>query len=214
MLTLGLDTSEPLGGVGLYEEEGLSEERWMEQPFRHAENLFPLIDRTLKEFKVDRKRIDSVSVHRGPGSFTGLRIGLAAAKGLCQAWNVPLVGVDGTWIYRARVPEAERLCVVSPSRRDLFYARWFVGARPKGPTSLIQEEELIRKLLEEQREVTLVGSGASRIYERLIDAPNIRCAAEALNRPSPLWVARLGRNEKSSDRLYELEPLYVEPLLA
>jgi tRNA threonylcarbamoyladenosine biosynthesis protein TsaB len=214
MLTLGLDTSEPLGGIALYEEEGLAEERWMEQPLRHAEGLFPLIDRTLKEFKIDRRVIDSVSVHRGPGSFTGLRIGLAAAKGLCQAWDVPLVGVDGTWLHRARVPEADRLCVVLSSRRDLFYVRWFVGRRPKGPTSLMQEDELIGRLMNVQREVTLTGSGAARIHARLGDATNVRRVAEALDRTSPLWVARLGRSEKASDRLYTLEPLYVEPLLA
>jgi len=212
MMTLGLDTSEPLGGVALYEEGGPAEELWMDEPLRHAECLFPLIDRILDRCKIGGPEIDSVSVNRGPGSFTGLRIGLAAAKGLCQAWRIPLVGVDGTIVYRRRVPEAQRVCVVLASRRDLYYARWFGGSRPKGPTAVLPEAELIARLRDEERVVTLVGSGAPRVHEKMKGAEHVSVAADEMNRPSPLWVARVGQDEEPAGRLHEIEPLYVEPL--
>jgi len=212
-MTLGLDTSEPLGSVALYRKGDVAEERWMDEPLQHAECLFPLLDRLLDESGTAPEAIEAVSINCGPGSFTGLRIGLAAAKGLCQAWRTPLVGVDGTRVYRARVAE-QRACIVLASRRDLFYVRWFAGDRSKGPTSVVREAQLIEELAREQRDVVLVGSGASRIYDGLPDGTHVHLAPEEANRPSALWVAQLGSTEMPTDQLYEVEPLYIEPLLA
>ncbi len=214
MLALGVDTSEPLGGVALYDGRGLADERWMDEPLRHAERLFPLIEGALRGNGVSRDRVGSVCVNLGPGSFTGLRIGLAAAKGFCQAVGAALIGVDGADAYRARIADAKRVCVIVASRRDLYYAQFFSGARPRGPMRLIRESELLEALRDEEREVTLVGSGAPKIGGALRGHPMIRIAPEEANRPSPLAIAKLGWNEEPADRLYEVEPLYVEPLLA
>jgi tRNA threonylcarbamoyladenosine biosynthesis protein TsaB len=213
MITLGLETSEPFGSVALYGGDALAVERSMDQPLQHAECLLPLIDRLLDESETEPDAIERVVVNRGPGSFTGLRIGLAAAKGLCQAWETALIGVDGTDVYRARVAE-RRACVVLASRRDLFYVRWFAGDRPKGPTSLVREAELLGQLAQEQRDVVLVGSGAERIYNALPSGTRAHLAPAEACRPSALWVARRGSEETLTDQLYEVEPLYIEPLLA
>jgi tRNA threonylcarbamoyladenosine biosynthesis protein TsaB len=214
MLTLGVDTAEPIGGVSLFEAGILAEERLMGEPLRHAESLLPLIDRLLEESSRGRGEIERVSVNRGPGSFTGLRIGLASAMGLCQALGVPLVGVDGTVAYRSRLPEESRVCVVLRSRRDLFYVRWFVGPRPNEPVLLLQQEELIERLEREKRELTLVGSGALGVFEQVADHALIRLAPDEFLRPSPLTIARIGASDRQGDQLYEVEPLYVEPVLA
>lgn len=214
MLALGVDTSESLGGVALYDGRGLADERWMEEPLRHAERLFPLLEGILKQNGVSRDRVGLVCINRGPGSFTGLRIGLAAVKGYCQSVGAALVGVDGAEVYRARIADVKRVCVIVASRRDLYYGQFFGGSRPRGPMRLVRESELVEVLRSEAREVTLVGSGAPTIGSALRGHPMIRIAPEEKNRPSPLAVAKLGWNEEPADRLYEVEPLYVEPLLA
>ena len=213
MLTLGVDTSESLGGVALYEEGRLAETRTMDTPLSHAERLFPLIEAILAACEVDKSQLNLVSINRGPGSFTGLRIGLAAMKGLCQSLDIPLIGVDGTQVYRQLVEDHQRVCVVLASRRDLFYVRWFGGSRPKGPTVVMREAELIAHLGQEERELCLVGSGVSRLGEHLRPWQHMRIAPEALNQPSPLAVAQWGRENYVADQLYSVEPLYVEPLL-
>jgi tRNA threonylcarbamoyladenosine biosynthesis protein TsaB len=213
MLALGVDTSEPLGGVALYDGRGIAEERWMEHPLRHAERLFPLIEELLSGRGVGSDQVGLVCVNRGPGSFTGLRIGLAGAKGFCQATGAALVGVDGAEAYRARLAEERRVCVIVASRRDLHYARFFGARRPGGAMTLMRESELVESLRGERREVTLVGSGASKIGNALRGHPMIRVAPDEVNRPSALWIAKLGWDEQPADRLYEVEPLYVEPLL-
>jgi tRNA threonylcarbamoyladenosine biosynthesis protein TsaB len=214
MLAMGVDTSEPLGGVALYDGHGLADERWMERPLQHAEQLFPLIEGTLSGNGVSRDQVGLVCISCGPGSFTGLRIGLASAKGFCQTVGAALVGVGGAPTYRARVDDAKRVCVIVTSRRDLYYVQRFGGSRPRGPMRLMHLPELVESLRDEEREVTLVGSGAPRIGGALRGHPMIRIAPEEANRPSPLWIAKLGWNEEPVDRLYEVEPLYVEPLLA
>jgi len=214
MLTLGIDTAEPIGGVALFEDDVLAEERLMTEPLKHAEHLIPSIETLLREFSKERDEIERVSVNRGPGSFTGLRIGMATAKGLCQALDVGLIGVNGAHAYRSQAPKARRVCVVLHSRRDLFYATWFAGAKPKGPTELLREAELIARLNGEERELVLAGSGAARVFAQVSKHPAILLAHERALRPSPLAIARIGAQEGTSDRLYGLEPLYVEAVLA
>jgi len=211
-LALGVDTSEPLGGVALYDGHDLAEERWMDRSLEHAERLLPLMEEILRDHGVERDRLKLVCINRGPGSFTGLRIGLAAAMGLCQAVGAALIGVDGTEVYRSRI-EQKRICVIVSSRRALYYVRSYSGSRPRAPVRLMREEDLLESLRGETREVTLVGSGASAIGAALRGHPMIRVAPEEANRPSPLSIAKLGWSEEPADRLYEIEPLYVEPLL-
>ena len=214
MLALGVDTSEPLGGVALYDGRGLANERWMDQPVRHAEQLFPLIEGTLSGAGVSRGQVRLACINRGPGSFTGLRIGLAAMKGFCQTVGAALIGVDGADVYRAQISDAKRVCVIVASRRDLRYVQFFGGARPRGPMKLMRESELLEALRGEEREVTLVGSGSPQIAGALRGHPLIRLAPRKANRLSPLSIAKLGWSREPADRLYEVEPLYVEPLLA
>ena len=79
---------------------------------------------------------------------------------------------------------------------------------------MMREAQLVEQLAHEQRDVVLVGSGASRIYDALPGGAHVHLAPEEANRPSALWVARLGSIEMPTDQLYEVEPLYIEPLLA
>ena len=186
----------------------------MDGPLRHAESLIPSIDRLLDDQGVSRSMIERIGVNIGPGSFTGLRIGLATAKGLSQALGIPLVGIDGTVAIRSRLSEVQRVCVVLSNRRDLLYVRWFAGERPKDDACVVRRSELEAQLERERREVTLAGSGAPSVYERFRDHEFIRLAADEHHRVSPLWVARLGAAAEAGDGLHEVEPLYVEPVLA
>ncbi len=213
MLTLGVDTSESLGGVALIDGERLAAKRMMDKPLTHAERLFPLIEEILEACAMNKSQVELVSINRGPGSFTGLRIGLAAMKGFCQSLDVPLIGVDGTQVYRQLVAEDQRVCVVLSSRRDLYYVRWFGGSRPKGPAVVMREAELVARLGLEERELCLVGSGAPRLEEKLRPWQHIRIAPEECNQPSPMAVAQWGSKNYVADQLYSVEPLYVEPLL-
>ncbi len=213
MITLGVDTSVSLGGAALWRDgEGVAE-MMMESPLSHAEELLPLILRLLEQCGLEQDEIDLVSVNVGPGSFTGLRIGLATAKGLCQALGIPLVGIDGTFAYRARLDAKERVCVLLRNRRDLLYARWFVGMKPQEETVVLTVANACDRLMSERKDVTIVGDGALAVRNHLEDAPWVRFASAEMYVSSPMWIARLGEEGDQKDRLYDLEPAYVEPIL-
>jgi len=216
MITLGIDTSAAGGGVALCKDEETLTEVMMESPLQHAEELLPLIDVTLARHALSIRDVNLVSVNSGPGSFTGLRIGLATAKGICQAAGIPLVGIDGWSVYRARIVSNEhtRVCVVIENRRDLYYAQWFAGDRSLHRAEVISGDELVERICAENRLLRVIGSGVAGLRDRLGECAFAECAPDELNRQSAASIAQLGMRSFSQDQLYNLEPAYVEPVLA
>jgi tRNA threonylcarbamoyladenosine biosynthesis protein TsaB len=215
MITLGLDTSEARGGIAIWRENRLVGEAMMAEPFHHAEELLLLVEQLLEGCYLNRNQIDLISVNRGPGSFTGLRIGIATAKGICQALEIPLVGVDGTVSYRARFSSEKRICVIIPARRDLYYVQWFIGTKAANPIEVISEENLLQEISQQRKAISVVGSGVERLRERLDPIPaTVWFAPEEMNQPAAVWIAQLGATYYTSNTLYDLEPAYVEPVTA
>ncbi|MEW5825989.1 MAG: tRNA (adenosine(37)-N6)-threonylcarbamoyltransferase complex dimerization subunit type 1 TsaB [Candidatus Bipolaricaulota bacterium] len=213
MLVVGIDTSESRGSVALVDGAGLAVERALAEPLRHAECLLPTVSESLAETGLSVQDVGAVCVNLGPGSFTGLRIGLATAKGLCQALGVPLRGVEGTQAYRHQAgAEAHRVCVVIASRHDMVYARWYAGMKPTTATLALREADLVERLVHDERPVLVVGSGAVRAVGAVAVPERVRLGRPEALSPSALAVARLGLELRDSN-LCELEPLYTEPLL-
>ncbi len=212
MITLGIDSSEAEGGVALIRDGMvLGEERFSER-LRHSEELLPAVNRLTDSCGIGLDEIARVCVNRGPGSFTGLRIGLATAMGFSQARGIPVTGVDGTLAYRARV-KAHRVCVIIVNRRDLFYARWFSGERASGDVEVVTRDDIVSRLSAERRGIVVVGSGAEALRDELSSLPAVEVAPPEANRVSSVWIARLGEEKGDENELLTLEPLYVEPAI-
>jgi len=221
MITLGIDTSAAEGGVALCKDDETLTELMMESPLQHAEELVPLITEALDRCEMKISDVDLVSVNSGPGSFTGLRIGLATAKGICQAANIPLVGIDGWRMFRERaVSDADaRVYVVIENRRDLYYVQCFTGETSLHEAAVLTGDKVVERICAEKRSVRVVGSGVAGLRERLAGRGVAEycladCASDELNQQSPAFIARLGARRFSQDQLYGLEPVYVEPVLA
>jgi len=214
MIILGVDTSEDYARAALWNSGRVSGELLTEQRFHHAEGLIPLIEQLLAETGIEKKEIALVSVNRGPGSFTGLRIGLATGKGICQALQIPLVGIDGTFACRAQLDDSACVCVLVSNRRNLLYARCFTGMQPDGEVEVMTIEELLARLNNERKHLLVAGSAASSIREQLESMPWIRVAPQKVNRPSAAQIAILGGKHYTQDEIYTLEPQYVELSMA
>lgn len=100
MIALGIDTSGILGGVALADGPRLLGEVRCDARAAASERILSQIDRLLEDLGTSPGAIERIGVAIGPGSFTGLRVGLATAKGLALAWNVPVVAVSS---LRARI---------------------------------------------------------------------------------------------------------------
>ncbi len=94
MLILAIDSATPVAGVALLNEDKLIKEEFSNYKKTHSETLMLMVDRVLKECECTVGQVDAFAVTTGPGSFTGLRIGLAAVKGLSMAAGKPVVSVS------------------------------------------------------------------------------------------------------------------------
>ena len=121
---LALDTATPVGSVALCTAEGIVVSRYFDVGLQHSQRLFGEIEAALEAADMDVEGVRAIAVAIGPGSFTGLRIGLSAAKGLCLAAGKDLVTVSTLEALAARLPFA-RLpvsAVLDARKREVYAA--------------------------------------------------------------------------------------------
>jgi len=126
----------------------------------HAEILGPMVQDLLKSSDTPVKRLSKISVCSGPGSFTGLRVGLSFAKGLALPWGIPVVAVSGLEILAHTAdPESARsiMAIADVRRGDVFWQRFEQGAAKGEP--VLSDIGRAQKAL--QSDDIIVGNGAS-----------------------------------------------------
>ncbi|MEA2077679.1 MAG: tRNA (adenosine(37)-N6)-threonylcarbamoyltransferase complex dimerization subunit type 1 TsaB [Candidatus Marinimicrobia bacterium] len=124
-MILSMETSSVICGVSLHENEECIAEVYLKEPRVHAERLVGLVGKLFEEQKIRVQRLSAVVVSAGPGSFTGLRIGMSFAKGLVYPHQIPLAGVNTMKAYMAgTIENADRsknpLWVIR-SHKDYIY---------------------------------------------------------------------------------------------
>ncbi len=133
MRALGIETATSIASVGIVVEDRVVAERSLPMHGSHARTLLPLVDEALAAAGVTLAALDLLAVSIGPGSFTGLRIGLSVAKGLALATGLPVVGVPTLEAYAHTAgPRSGLLCPVLDARKGEVYAaafRWPGGRR-------------------------------------------------------------------------------------
>jgi tRNA threonylcarbamoyladenosine biosynthesis protein TsaB len=137
-----------------------------EQPSAHAERVLGLIERSLADAGITREMLDRVAVGVGPGSFTGLRVGIALGQGIALGLDRPLVGVGSLRAMAHAVPATDRrvrVAVLDARRGELFVAAYAPdGAELLAPSALTADDArgVLRSTLA-GLDVVLIGEGAS-----------------------------------------------------
>ena len=126
MKIIALDSSGLVASVAIIEDDNLIAEYNVQYKKTHSQTLLPMLDELKKMVELDMSTIDAVAISKGPGSFTGLRIGSATAKGLCHALNVPIVEI-GTLEGMAcnLYGSSELICPMMDARRSQVYTGIF-----------------------------------------------------------------------------------------
>jgi len=120
MNILCIETSTTVCSVCLTADEKVVSCREINSGFTHAENLHGFIEEVLKEAKISFTQLNAVAVSKGPGSYTGLRIGVSSAKGLCYALNIPLISIDTLQSMASSVVQLKKESASSAERDILF----------------------------------------------------------------------------------------------
>lgn len=218
MRVLGIETAGKAVGVALVEGSEVLAEAWVAAPQRHCRELVSLIDFCLRKADLTLGKVDGFAVSLGPGSFTGLRIGLATAKALAQATGKKLAGVPTFEALAVAAGEfAGIICPVLPSRPGEVYAA-FVRRRDGGviylsPPFAVPPAALPARLPEGEEAVLLVGEGAPDVVAAGASHPRVVVAAPVAGRLLAACVAWLAQEKLAvgGDDLFLLEPLYLRP---
>lgn len=217
MIVLGIETSGPRGGVALVDSAGRVLERRFEAQRSLGAELAPGIQDLLEQWGLGPDSPpDLVAVDLGPGSYTGLRVGLAAAKGLAFAWGRPLVGVRLVDLLARQAPPARRiLCALDASRGEVYYGvfeRRPGAALPEAVAAPgLAEPDQVARVLEAESDVCVIGDAVPVLTPALAGRA-WRSAGEDLAWPLPRLVAEMGRElhlAGARDDAIGLSPLYV-----
>lgn len=211
MRVLAVETSTLAGGVALLDGDRVLGELVLDVRATHSERLMPAIDRLLGEAGWGPAELEGLAVAIGPGSFTGLRIGLSAVKGLALALGIPVAAVPTLDAMAASLPFAALpVCPVLDARKGEVYAslyRWNGQAMERQWAYLALVPDALAARLTEP--TVVLGDGA-----RLIRSPHARLAPPHRRLPSPAAVGVLGLCRLRAGEHVppgELVPLYLRP---
>ena len=193
---LALESSGLVASAAIVEDDVLIAEYTTDFKKTHSQTLLPMVDEIVKMTETDLSTIDAVAVSAGPGSFTGLRIGAATAKGLCLALNKPIIAVPtlDALIYGAG--ETEKLVVpIMDARRNQVYTKI------DGKSTAMDMHELIELLNKTGKEVLFLGDGVPVYHEQIeteLKVPHTYAPAH-LNRQRAASVGALALKLKPTD---------------
>jgi tRNA threonylcarbamoyladenosine biosynthesis protein TsaB len=210
---LHIETSTEQCGVALAQNTTiLGSREVLENGFTHAKQLHTLIDEVLSECGLLPDQLDAVAVSEGPGSFTGLRIGCVAAKGLCFALDIPLIALPTLQILAT--PHSKNSMVVSllDARRDEVYAAVYnKGGTLKGETHAhILTASSFADLAANQ--VSFVGTGAEKTKDLLPSNPNWKFVSSHPSATAMPALAFKAFEKKQFANIHSFAPAYLKPV--
>jgi tRNA threonylcarbamoyladenosine biosynthesis protein TsaB len=220
-LILCIETGTDICSVGLARDGELISLRESDEGRDHAKRLGVFVDELLRETGVMPDELDAVAVGKGPGSYTGLRIGVSFAKGLCYGLQIPLIAVCSldalaevaiedheAGILDVEAWDEATLCPMVDARRmEVYTCLYNAKGEPQGEVSaeIIDGESFAD--VRRNGQLVIFGNGAAKCREVLQDATYINIT------PSARGLARLAQQRLSANKVEDIayfEPFYLK----
>lgn len=197
MKILGLDTSTSIATVALIDDEKLISEFTINDKKTHSQKLMLMIEMLFEMADFEIEDIDAIAVGVGPGSFTGLRIGVSTAKALAHGLKKPVMEVSSleALAYGVKHPI---VCSMMDARRDTVFTAVY------GDITIEEAQYPIEELLEklEGQEVLFIGDGVDKHRDLLSKRPNTTLVDRHLNLLKAGSICILAKNEKTYDDVH------------
>ncbi len=216
MRILGFESSAKSASVAVCDENGLVAQYFQNSGLTHSRTLLPMAEDMLKNLSLTLTDIDLIAVSQGPGSFTGVRIGVSAVKGLAWAAEKPVCGVSSllAMAYNGiAVAEGSIICCVMDAKRGQFYNALFT-IEDGIPVRFCEDRAIsVAKLVEDienlNKSVFIVGDGAALCYNALKNL-----SVNAVLAPEPLrfqsaWGVCMAAEREPAQSVHELLPVYL-----
>ncbi len=187
-----------------------------DKSYSHAERLHVYIDAVLKEAKINQSDIDAIAVSKGPGSYTGLRIGVSAAKGLCFALDKPLISIPtlDALAHQVKVNNGSIVPMLDARRMEVYSAVFDSDYNQIRETQAqILDKNSFAEYLEKEN-VYFIGNGVEKT-KTLIHHPNAIFIEDKLPSAKEMGVLAYSKYEKKdTEDVAYFEPYYLKDFLA
>ncbi len=214
-LILHIETATDLTSVCISKDTTVLSIKNGSGPMKHSQELTLLIQDSMEELGLPFKELDAVSVSKGPGSYTALRVGTSVAKGICYAADKPLIAVDtleALAYTTALEVKADFYCPMIDARRKEVYMSFYnnKNACLKPCQALILETSTFAKYVQDGQRIAFSGNGSAK-YKEMANRPeflflDIKCSALHL-----VPLAEHAYEKKKFESTAYFEPTYLKP---
>lgn len=214
MKILVADTSSSVCAVGVFDDDKIISQNILDNGKTHSENFMPLIEKTLNQSEIKLNDIDCIGVVTGPGSFTGIRIGIASCKAMAEVKNIKMISVTSLESLAGNeLGKSEVICSIIDARNNQVYCGIYdEDIKPK--EELIADDiSIVLEKLKKYNNIMFVGDGAilhKELIEKQLDGKNIYFSEKNKQTATSLGIITWKKVQKgeflTSD---EIVPIYL-----
>lgn len=218
MEILAIDTSSKICSVSILEDKNLIIENHNNDEKTHSQKLMPIIDETLKQANLTLDNIDLIACCQGPGSFTGIRIGISTVKAFADVKNIPLIGVTSLESLAYNIQNDGLIASIIDAKHDNVYFALF--NKTQNSYSIVEESMscnislVIETLKKYSEQITFVGDGA-QVHSDLIksELSNVQFAPDEQNIQTSISIGLSAFdkfNAENYTKCYSISPIYLK----
>lgn len=211
MKILAIDTSSSICSTAILDDEVLIDKNELNNGRTHSENLMPLIDELLKRNNITVKDINLLACSVGPGSFTGIRIGVASIKAIAEVLKIKVAGVTSLETLAKNVKDADTIVSLIDARNNQVYCGIFDRKYNKNEEYIADDINEVIKNLKKYDKITFVGSGAV-LHKDLLKEELENVKFSDLNEQSAENVGKIGYKKYLENDLCDADsilPIYL-----
>ena len=213
MKILSIDTSSKICGVAVLEDTSLIKEITQDNGLTHSETLMPIIKQTLESINLNLNDIDLIVCDKGPGSFTGIRIGVATAKAFSDSLNIQAIGISALEALAYNVKTNGVICPLIDAKNDNAYVGVFEKINGnyllRRNFSCENISDFLAELKDSEYSITFVGDGAITYKEKILSTLGNKCKFTENNDLSSFNLGLAGLTHFENQDFCDVTPLYL-----
>ena len=218
MKILAIDTSSKICSVSILEDKNVIIEKHNDDEKTHSQKLMPLIDETLKEVNLCLDNIDLLACSQGPGSFTGIRIGISTVKAFADVKNIPIIGVTSLESLAYNINNSGLIATLIDAKHDNVYFALYELKDGKYSTLIEPVSETISNVIQTLKNytstITFVGDG-SEVHKDILATEFSNCVFSSAEQTvqTSISVGKSAFDKYNTDGYepkFTLSPIYLK----
>ena len=218
MKILGMDTSSKACSVAVIEDDTLLCEFIINDKKTHSQKLMPMVEKMLEMSDISIEDMDAIAISSGPGSFTGLRIGMATAKAMAHVNDIPVIPVDSleAIAWNMNLCDRKIYALLDAQKTNVYVCGYkYVDGELKATEKIDVRniDELLKEVEESGEESIFAGEAVYKYIDKISSVKNISVPAPSHNvtRASSVCSAAMSKYRKNEDihTCYDVNPVYI-----